>query len=448
MLKRALRFIYNTEKPNTIKGIDYEKWSKAELIERLKEYESQDDNQKSISSPATPDETQSIASSGSSKSKKSKKKKIVKEFDFSKYNKRFIALKFAYLGWNYNGLNFQYEPTPLPTVEELILQALEKAKLIKKADPASCNFSRCGRTDKGVSAMNQVISLDVRSRLTKEEQLLKENDLKEIPYISVLNSMLPPDIRVTAVCLRPPEKFDARFSCSYRHYRYIFRKYDLDLDLMAEAAKKYEGGHDFRNFCKIDGSKQITNYSRIVLSSKILHLKDDFYVFDLKGTAFLWHQVRCMVAILFLVGQKLESPTIVDDLLNIEKFASKPAYEMANDVPLVLYDCVYPQMEWLTPTRDLMHNSAKILYDYSYVKELVLDLQLKARMSEIFEKQVIVDTDKLTSLPGAGNINVGDGRGRNFRNYLPIAKRELAETFESVNERYRAKKKLKLESKD
>ena len=32
---------------------------------------------------------------------------------------RFVAFKFAYLGWNYNGLALQLEPTPLPTVEEV-----------------------------------------------------------------------------------------------------------------------------------------------------------------------------------------------------------------------------------------------------------------------------------------------------------------------------------------
>ena len=75
-------------------------------------------------------------------------------------------------------------------------------------------------------------------------------------------------------------------------------------------SKEY-GVSDFRNFCKIDGSKQITNYKREVLSANIIHLRDDFYIFDLKGSAFLWHQVRCMMAVLFAVGQKLEAPSIV-----------------------------------------------------------------------------------------------------------------------------------------
>jgi tRNA pseudouridine38/39 synthase len=39
----------------------------------------------------------------------------------------------------------------------------------------------------------------------------------------------------------------------------------------------------------------------------------------IKGSAFLWHQVRCMVSVLFLIGQGLESPSV-------SKFFTKPLY--------------------------------------------------------------------------------------------------------------------------
>lgn len=32
----------------------------------------------------------------------------------------------------------------------------------------------------------------------------------------------------------------------------------------------------------------------------------------IKGSAFLWHQIRCMVAVLFLIGQGLESSDVRD----------------------------------------------------------------------------------------------------------------------------------------
>lgn len=440
MLKRAMGVLFNAEKTMSR---DYETWLKKQLIKRIQELESvsqaipEDSNPAPSTAGVTAETTVDNATEVPSVPKKRK-------FEFNKHNTRFVALRFAYMGWNYNGLNFQYEPTPLPTVEEEILQAMAKAKLVPEADPASCNFSRCGRTDKGVSALNQVISLDMRSSLLKEDHLDRTKDKRELPYLTILNALLPPDIRITAVCLRPPPKFDARFSCSYRHYKYLFKKADLDIEKMQAAALKYEGPHDFRNFCKIDGSKQITNHGREVYSAKIVHFKDDFYVFDLKGSAFLWHQVRCMVAILFLVGQKLEAPTIVDDLLNVEKFPSKPVYEMANDIPLVLYDCIFPEMEWLTSAHDFEgQQRLKLAKEQGRFNAMFLDYQLKANIAGMVETVFMSDKVTNNTLAGAGTINVGDGRGRNFKTYVPISKRELGETVESVNARHREKKKRK-----
>ncbi|KAK6464547.1 pseudouridine synthase [Scheffersomyces coipomensis] len=411
--------------------VEYEKWTKKKLIDKIRQLESKSTINGDSPTPEV----------GAPLAKKAKKR----VFDINKHPKRFVALKFAYLGWNYNGLAYQYEETPLPTVEETILQALATAKLIAGPNPESCKFSRCGRTDKGVSAMNQVISIDLRSALTEEEQKLKENDHKEIKYLSIINSILPADIRVNAICLRPPENFDARFSCSYRHYRYLFKKMDLDIDLMNEAANKYEGVHDFRNFCKLDGSKQITNFTRLIHSAKIIHLQDDIYAFDLKGSAFLWHQVRCMVAILFLVAQKLEKPAIIDDLMNVEMFPTKPVYEMAHDVPLILYDCAYPEMEWSTPNE--IEDIQKFFKHFSMFKGILTDYQLKTHITGIMSGLVLKDSDKIVNKTG-GNINLGNGTGRNYNKYVPLHDRDVGESFEIVNARHKEKKKRRIEARE
>lgn len=437
MMKRILRSFWNTERLQLGPGREYESWNKQQLIDKIKELEGD------ASKSAKEAHSNSNISNGNKDPKKSETKKS-KTFDFSKTNSRFIALRFAYLGWNYNGLSFQFEPTPLPTVEEEILKALSKAKLIKDIDPGCCNFSRCGRTDKGVSAMNQVISLNVRSTLTPEEQQSAENDNKEIPYIAVLNSILPPEIRITAISLRPPSKFDARFSCKYRHYRYLIKKDGLDIERMKRAAELYKGVHDFRNFCKIDGSKQITNFQREVYESQINEYNNEYFVFELKGTAFLWHQVRCMVAVMLSIGQGLEDISVVAELLNVEKYPRKPNFEMANDIPLVLYDCVFPEMEWLSPSH--FSSFDKHIKEFGKLKEIVLDYQVKAHISSIMQDMVIKDEDKLKTRPGAGAINLGDGKGKSYKRYVPILQREFGESFEVVNERHLQKKKRKTEN--
>jgi tRNA pseudouridine38/39 synthase len=53
-----------------------------------------------------------------------------------------------------------------------------------------------------------------------------------------------------------------------------------------------------------------------------------------------------MVAVLFMVGRHLESPQIVETLLDTTKVPAKPIYEMASEIPLVLYDCGFEDLHW------------------------------------------------------------------------------------------------------
>lgn len=339
-------------------------------------------------------------------------------FDPTKYTTHSIALKFAYLGQRYNGFEYHSNnATPLPTIEEELWKALKKARLIfpqtgegytAEDEPNwnGCEYSKCGRTDRGVSAFGQVVAIRVRSNRpvsrpasdTEEEKssvVSKPSEFHpihdELPYCRILNRLLPPDIRMLAWSPTPSVDFSARFSCRERRYEYYFTQPAfaptrepspsqngwLDIEAMRIAAKKFEGLHDFRNFCKVDASKQIENFERRIFFSDIQPLTEKeqaasfvhdpsfrepqsssdvqqpsshpapahspyVYVFRLHGSAFLWHQVRHMIAILFLIGQKLESPSLVDELLKTTANPRKPQYEMADDAPLVLRDCIFP----------------------------------------------------------------------------------------------------------
>jgi tRNA pseudouridine38/39 synthase len=199
----------------------------------------------------------------------------------------------------------------------------------------------------------------------------------ELPYIALLNRVLPPTIRILAWCPSPPPNFSARFSCKERVYKYFFtnpaylpfpstnppnqrpKEGYLGIAAMREAAAYLEGTHDFRNFCKVDATKQITNFKRRITqasieclptpaylaqhskSSDICPPQPNTYTFTVRGSAFLWHQVRCMVAVLFLVGQGLEKPEVVKELLDVERNPRRPQYEMASDKPLVLWECTF-----------------------------------------------------------------------------------------------------------
>lgn len=132
------------------------------------------------------------------------------------YSRRYVALKVMYFGQRFFG--FASEAQMDPTVESEIFKALEKTRLIN-GDKKNLQYSRCGRTDKGVSSVGQVISLFLRSNHKKPEQsngysrefVLKEPYEGEVDYVKILNKVLPKDVRVMGWCPAPTD-FSARFA--------------------------------------------------------------------------------------------------------------------------------------------------------------------------------------------------------------------------------------------
>ncbi|BFZ54980.1 tRNA pseudouridine synthase 3 [Savitreella phatthalungensis] len=371
-----------------------------------------------------------------------------RDLDFSRYVHRYVAFKFAYLGWHYNGLVVQDGPTEFPTVEEELFKALLHCKLIES--PNDCNFSRCGRTDKGVSAMGQVMALRIRTNERIEDQGTKQSDLPP-PWLEQLNSALPPSIRIYAYDDTIAPEFSARFSCKSRSYKYVISPQilgleKLDVGAMNEACAHLLGTHDFRNFCKLDASKQITDFRRRILHASVspLVLPDDphaagqlnMLVFDLTGTAFLWHQVRCITAILLLVGQRLESPTIVRDMLDPDKYPTKPGYDMADDWPLTLYDCDFGDaVSWKYPRN--AQRTAEMAYVQLHearIKDAVSTFMLDTTM------RALSSTDAHTSgvvvRPGT---TLGDGRVKGMRAYVPIANRPRMQSADERNKAFAQK---------
>ncbi|WAR14751.1 PUS3-like protein, partial [Mya arenaria] len=127
----------------------------------------------------------------------------------------------------------------------------------------------------------------------------------------------------------------------------------VGVKLMEEAGKKLIGEYDFRNFCKFNVKDGITNYVRKIMEVEVKTVDetdDGFTMCELTivGRAFLWHQIRSIFSVLFLVGKGKESVEVVDELLNIEKNPRKPQYNMSSDAPLCLYDADFGgEFEWI-----------------------------------------------------------------------------------------------------
>ncbi|KAF5642823.1 tRNA pseudouridine synthase 3 [Fusarium sp. NRRL 52700] len=513
----------------------YQSWTKNGLIQKVKELEAELRNRPAQEPKPVPEiQLEKEAGDEAKKTKPKGKRKM----DPSKYSTRYIALKLAYLGKNYGGFEFQAMANA-PSIEEELWNALTKACLIfpddeRIVDFDCCEYSKCGRTDKGVSAFGQVIGLRVRSnrplpekqwRLSeageamavdtqageKEESLEEKppfDDVKdELQYPRLLNRVLPPDIRILAWCPSPPPDFSARFSCRERQYRYFFtqpaftpepgaggaRNGWLDIEAMREAAKRYEGEHDFRNFCKIDPGKQITNFVRTIYEADIEEVKDvssalpylsgstyvpagcspndgtvypKVYSFNVRGSAFLWHQIRHMVAVLFLAGQKLETPDVVTILLDVKANPCKPNYVMADEVPLVLWDCIFPGtdsapvnpaakktdgLDWVYLADDpaLSKPGPFGVMDgmWAYWRERKLDELLSNQLLQIVSTQRSKDPSRHVTRPEpsgkqANSVVVYEGGngGRMGGRYVSLLQKVKLQSPEEQNERYAIRK--------
>ncbi|ORY98598.1 pseudouridine synthase [Syncephalastrum racemosum] len=328
------------------------------------------------------------------------------------------------------GLAYQGDEETTPTVEGRLFQALERCKLI--TSPDDCQFTRCGRTDRGVSGLGQVVSLRVRSN---------GEDKQEIGYIDTLNRLLPDDIRVLAWAPVSSD-FSARFNCKSRTYKYFFSQGRLDLDAMRLAGQRMLGEHDFRNFCKLDPSKNITNYKRTILSLEIRQVAQPevaggaFCEVELKGTAFLWHQVRCIMSILFLVGQGLEKPEVVSELLDVSKVESRPDYPMASELPLLLYECEFEGLNWSpSPNESRVFDHWRSMWADNMTRSLLCRTFLDYMGTTGLMQNAREDT--------APAIVLGGGREIKSSRYRALMERPRCDSDQVKKEKYHAKKKQK-----
>ncbi|KAM8876812.1 tRNA pseudouridine(38/39) synthase [Synchiropus picturatus] len=364
--------------------------------------------------------------------KKGRKAGKDRPFDFSAHPRRHVALRLAYLGWAYQG--FAVQENTENTVEARLFEALLKTRLIQ--DRQSSNYHRCGRTDKGVSAFSQVITIDLRSTQlcgglgvklpeSVDSTKVQGSGVPEVPYVKMLNRVLPRDIRILDWA-PATEGFSARFDCQSRTYRYYFPRGSLDVALMADAAKRYEGTHDFRNFCKMDVGNGVLQFERTILSAGVLptHPESEsstdpynLFMFEVQGLAFLYHQVRCMMAVLLLIGQKLETPDVIDHLLDVQKNPRKPQYSMAMDYPLVLYDCSFDGLSWQQDPEELNY---------------VISTLTEHWTQSVVRSQVL--HGMISGLEGKGGAPAHDCclvEGSRQKNYRPLLERPCCESLES-----------------
>ncbi len=177
---------------------------------------------------------------------------------------------------------------------------------LKKAFRAvgiNSDFNASGRTDKGVHASFQVIDIVAP---------LFWSDLKKLK--NELNKKLKAHIKIKHIS-KVEMDFHSRFSAKRRVYRYVVKVGEsnpfssqyityinkLNIDVLKDAIKEFEGVHNFESFKKAHGGT--SNYVREIYRAKIYKYKD-FYILYFEANGYLRSQIRMMVDFLFKISNK------------------------------------------------------------------------------------------------------------------------------------------------
>ena len=216
------------------------------------------------------------------------------------------ALGISYNGQGYEG--WQSQPSGR-TVQDQLETALSQFA----AEPVATVCA--GRTDAGVHGLMQVVHFD--TRLQREA----------FSWVRGTNSFLPPDIAVQWAQPVPAE-FHSRASATARRYAYVllespvrpsvdagrvgwvFRP--LDGEAMRSAAGSLLGEQDFTSFraSGCQARSPIKTMRRIEISRR-----GPYWRFEFEANAFLHHMIRNIMGCLIVVGQGLQPPTWMAQVL-------------------------------------------------------------------------------------------------------------------------------------
>ncbi|KAF8746185.1 Pseudouridine synthase, partial [Rhizoctonia solani] len=125
--------------------------------------------------------------------------------------KKKVAVLIGFCGTGYNGMQIQRD-AGTNTIENTLFNAMVKAGAVSEDnsdDPVKVNLQRAARTDAGVHAAGNVVSL---------KMITEPPDTPDL--VAKLNELLPPEIRVWTF-VRSTNAFNSR-ACDSRVYEYMF----------------------------------------------------------------------------------------------------------------------------------------------------------------------------------------------------------------------------------
>lgn len=186
--------------------------------------------------------------------------------------------------------------------EQRTVEGVLRDALVRVAPPVR-DLRVAGRTDAGVSASGQVVSLVLDGAAPDVDRLR-----------AALNGTLPEDVAARAVAIAP-DGFDARADARARAYEYrvlvgersplrrervLWVRGRLDIDALHAAAAATAGTHEFTAFTP-------TNTEHVFFGRNVMRcewqVREDELVLCIEADAFLRHMVRVLVGSMLEVGR-------------------------------------------------------------------------------------------------------------------------------------------------
>ena len=240
----------------------------------------------------------------------------------------------AYRGDQFSGFAVNPGVTTVASTLEAALQQVMQDEV--QVTPA-------GRTDAGVHAWGQVISLDLPERIDLD--LLTKQ----------LNALCGPSIVVRGARWTQPD-FHARFSALWRTYRYTILNSPtanpfmvetawhisrpLNMRAMQLASDALIGEHDFSAFCRKPKLPEERSMRRYVMAAKWTALEGEVLQFEIRANAFCHQMVRSIVGTLADIGMGKRPPSDLRGLILAGD--GREAAQLAPRQGLLLWEVGYP----------------------------------------------------------------------------------------------------------